>query len=188
MFRTQLRMFILWKNDFPKIMAIERKQKYLQRCFFIKKHLNFWRRQLEEKRIEQKNIIKSEIIYKIILTKRYFQKLNQFKEYNQRIRLFYKAISQKNKENLVKNSLRNWILSFKINRNSKLIENEKNFCVIRDIFVALKKNYIAKKTKKLHILALDRFLVQKAKTKIQSCIQRWNIFTKRKHRKQNVIF
>ena len=122
MFRIQLKMFILWKNDFPRRMAIERKQKYLQNCFFLKKNLNTWRKRLEQKRNEQKNIIKSEIIYKIILTKRFFQKLHHFKEYNQRIRLFYKAISQKSKESLLKSSLKNWSLSFKAIRNKKMLE------------------------------------------------------------------
>jgi len=186
MFRIQLKMFILWKNDFPRRMAIERKQKYLQNCFFLKKNLNTWRKRLEQKRNEQKNIIKSEIIYKIILTKRFFQKLHHFKEYNQRIRLFYKAISQKSKESLLKSSLKNWSLSFKAIRNKKMLEREKNLGAIHEVFIALKSNYVTKKTRKLHMLALEKYLNQKTRAKFLKCIEMWSFATKKKKRSQNV--
>ena len=186
MFRTQLKMFILWKNEFPNIVAKERKQKYLQQSFFLKKTLRTWHKQLEEKRNLQKNLIKSEVIYKIILTKRFFQKLQIFKDYHKRARLFQKFIYDRKKSNLVKGCLKKWQNSFQINKNKKMIEKEKYSSILQRCFRILKVNYVTKKMRKIHLMALEKYLMQKTRRKMFLCLDKWNILIRKKKRSQNV--
>lgn len=187
-FRIQLKMFILWKSDLPRILAKEIKDKYLQRSFFLKKMLRIWMKQLEEKRTQQKNIIKSEIIYKIIIAKRFFKKLLMFKDYQQKAKCIKSLIFMKNREKTLNNSLKKWSVIFKINRSKRIIEKQQDLQLSQAYFNILKKNYICKKTRKVHLLALSRFLTEKTKIRISNCFKTWGFQTKKKKRTQNVSY
>lgn len=187
MFTLVLKMFILWKADLPKILLKEKKEKYLQQSFYKKKMLRAWLKCLEKRKEEQKNLIKSEVIYKIILSKRCFQKLHTYKKWRQRLRLYGKCIYEKNRENTLFYSLKQWRIGFKINRNQRILEKEKNFELIRNYFICLKKNFITKKMRKIHLMALDRYLFQKDKRNLFNCLFSWKNFARKRKRSQDVI-
>lgn len=186
MFRMLLKMFILWKSDFPIIMLKERKEKYLQQGFSKKKILRAWLKCLEQKKKEQKNLIKSDVIYKIILTKRYFQKLHNHKKWKQQLRLYGKCLFEKNRETLLANSLRKWQILFKINRNQRISENEKIMAFMSNCFYSLKKNYVTQKLRKIHLMSMEKYLHHKIKNKIYGCLISWKNITRKKSRTQNV--
>ena len=185
-FRMELKAFILWKNEFPREISKENHMKYLEKSFFMKKMLRRWAFKLENKRKMEKNMIKSEVIYRILLQKRVFQRILAFKEKNQREKQVKNVLFMRKNEEIVRNSLKKWVFSAKIRRNRRIIENERYLSSLKEVFNVFKRNFIAKKTRKLHKIALERFLYMKAKDSMDLCFRNWKITILKKKRRQNV--
>jgi len=149
--------------------------------------LRKWGFRLEEQRKTAKNVIKSDVIYRILLQKRVFRRILAFKEKNQKEKQIKHMLFTRKNQEIVRNSLRIWVFSAKILRNQRIIENDRYLSNLKEVFGFFKRNFIHKKTKRFHRMALERFLEMKIRNSLDLCFRNWKTAILKKKRKQNVM-
>lgn len=129
--KLEMKCFRLWKIDLFDL----NKKKFLlskkERGFFLKKNLQKWSLKLQEKIRENKSLQKSDIIYKILLMRRYFHSILDFKEKQKKNRLFSEAISLKFKNLTKLQHIRLWIQSYKKSLNKRFKNQKEDFNLLK---------------------------------------------------------
>ena len=132
--KLEMKCFRLWKID---LFELNKKKIILskkERGFFLRKILQKWSLRLQEKIRENKSLQKSDIIYRILLMRRYFHSILDFKEKQKNIRLCSEAIGLKS-QNLTKTQyLGLWVESYKKSLSKRFKSQKEDFKLLKVIF------------------------------------------------------
>lgn len=129
--KFEMKCFRLWKIDFFEVNKKRILLSKKERGFFLRKILQKWSLRLQEKIRESKSLQKSDIIYKILLMRRYFHSLLNFKEQQKKIRMFSEAISLKSQNISKTQYLGLWVQSYKKSLSKRFKSQKEEFMLLK---------------------------------------------------------